>query len=202
MLKKKTVVQFARALASKAIKQENTSREHLVLSRFLVVAIEMVRKWSRDRDEKQPNAILFVNEPTITLNKWTKSYHFAKSSKTILEYASKTTDETDYYLPAGATEKLTKTQVNKYKKQKWNNFDDYKESLTIWKVTLPNDPSFWKTGSCNCPSFFKEFICKHVIGLAIRLKYCKPPPTAKDVKMGEKRKRGRPKKATKALITK
>ncbi|CAF1606910.1 unnamed protein product, partial [Didymodactylos carnosus] len=66
------------------IKRENTFRERLVLSRFLVGAIEMVSKWSRDRDEKQPNAILFVNEPTITLNKWTKSYHFAKSPKTIL----------------------------------------------------------------------------------------------------------------------
>ncbi len=41
-----------------------------------------------------------------------------------------------------------------------------------------------------------------MIGLAIRLKYCKLPPAAKDVKIGEKRKRGRPKKATKALLTK
>ena len=105
-------------------------------------------------------------------------------------------------MPAGATEKLTKTQVNKYNKQKWNNFDDYKESLTIWKVTLSNDPSLWKKDSCNCPSFFKEFICKHVIGLAIRLKYCKSPPAAKDIKIGKKGKRGRPKKATKTLITK
>ena len=86
-----------------------------------------------------------------------------------------------------------------------NNFNDYKgESLKIWKVILLifHNPSLWKKGSCNCPSFFKEFTCKHVIGLAIRLKYCTPPPAAKDVKIGERRKRGRPKKATKALLTK
>ncbi|CAF1048903.1 unnamed protein product [Rotaria sordida] len=69
----------------------------------------MVRKWSRDRDERQPKAILFINEPTITLSKWTKSYQFAKSPKTIIEYASKATDEINYYVPAGAIEKLTKT---------------------------------------------------------------------------------------------
>ena len=72
---------------------------------------------------------------------------------------------------AGGTEKLAKTQENKYNKQKWNNFDDYKESLTIWKVALSNDPSLWRQSSCNYPSFFKGFICKHVIGLVIRLKH-------------------------------
>ena len=91
----------------------------------------MEKQWPRDRDEKQPSAILFINEPNITLSKWTKSYQFAKIPKRMLEYASKATNEMDYYVPAGATEKLTKTQVNKYNKQKWNNFDDYKESLTI-----------------------------------------------------------------------
>ena len=120
---------------NKVIKYENIFRECLALSRFLVVAIEMVKQWSRDRDEKQPNAILFINEPNITLSKWSTFYQFAKSLKIILEYASEATNETDYYVSAVATEKLTKTQVNKYNKQKWNDFDDYKESLTIWKVT-------------------------------------------------------------------
>ena len=43
-------------------------------------------------------------------------------------------------------------------------------------------------------------MCKHVIGLAIRLKLAKPPAAAKDVPIGQKRRRGRPSKDTKALI--
>ncbi|CAF2909245.1 unnamed protein product, partial [Rotaria sp. Silwood2] len=82
-----------RETTNKVIKHEDTFRERLLLSGFLVIAIEMAKKWSRDRDKKQPNVILFVNEPTITLKN-----------------ASKATDETDYYVVAGATEKLTKTQ--------------------------------------------------------------------------------------------
>jgi len=41
---------------------------------------------------------------------------------------------------------------------------------------------------------FKEYICKHIIGMAIRLKFCKPPSAARDTPLGEKRKRERPRK--------
>jgi hypothetical protein len=37
--------------------------------------------------------------------------------------------------------------------------------------------------------------------MSIRLKYCKPPQEAKNVEIGTKRKRGRPSKAKKALLT-
>ena len=66
-------------------------------------------------------------------------------------------------------------------------------------MELEND-SDWKKSKCNCPAFFKNYICKHVVGMAIRLKYCKPPPAAKTVPIGEKRKRGRPAKAKPALL--
>jgi hypothetical protein len=48
--------------------------------------------------------------------------------------------------------------------------------------------------------FFKNMICKHIIGIAIRLKYVKPPPEARNISIQGKRKRGRPSKAKKALI--
>lgn len=51
------------------------------------------------------------------------------------------------------------------------------------------------------PVFFKKFMCKHVIGTAIRLNYCKPPPpTAKQVQIGQKRRRSRPAKLKNALL--
>jgi uncharacterized Zn finger protein len=51
----------------------------------------------------------------------------------------------------------------------------------FWSVTLPVDKLKWLDGICNCPAFFKKFMCKHVVGLAMRLNYCKPPSAAKDV---------------------
>ena len=35
-------------------------------------------------------------------------------------------------------------------------------------------------------------MCKHLIGMAIRLKLAKPPPAAKNVPINEKSPRGRP----------
>ncbi len=64
---------------------------------------------------------------------------------------------------------------------------------------MEND-SHWKTSKCNCPVFVKNYMCKHVVGMGIRLKYCKPPPAAKTIPIGEKRKRGRPSKAKPALL--
>jgi hypothetical protein len=76
------------------------------------------------------------------------------------------------------------------------------ENLKEWKVTLPSDASNekWREGKCTCPFFLKKYMCKHIIGLAIWLKSAKPRAAAKDVPIGEKKKRGRPKQAKKALI--
>ena len=49
------------------------------------------------------------------------------------------------------------------------------------------------------PYFLKNYKCKHVEGIAIRLKMVDPPSEAKSVPLGEKRKRGRPKKVGVAL---
>jgi hypothetical protein len=35
----------------------------------------------------------------------------------------------------------------------------------------------------------KKYTCMHLVGLAIRLKYVKPPPVAKDIPIGQRRKR-------------
>ncbi|XP_048481537.1 uncharacterized protein LOC125489545 [Plutella xylostella] len=72
--------------------------------------------------------------------------------------------------------------------------------LTVfkWQVDLPHND--WMQGKCNCPAFYKNYMCKHIMGLAIRLKFANPPPEAKNVPIGQKRKRGRPSKSRPALV--
>jgi hypothetical protein len=43
-------------------------------------------------------------------------------------------------------------------------------------------------------------MCKHVVGIAIGLNYCKPPSGVKGIRIGEKRRRGRPAKVKKVLL--
>ncbi|CAF4102953.1 unnamed protein product [Adineta steineri] len=94
---------------------------------------------------------------------------------------------------------IPQTDLNGYKEQKFTTFNQLKKSFDIWCLEVEND-SNWRKSKCNCPAFLKNFICKHVVGMGIRLKHCKPPAAPKTVPIGEKRKRARPAKAKTALL--
>ena len=96
---------------NKVIKDEHTFRERHTLSRFLTVANDIVNKWSMSRNQDQTDPVVFSTEPTITLKKWTDAYHFAKSLKLVLQFPSKTKGFTDYYIPAGEAENVTKNEI-------------------------------------------------------------------------------------------
>ncbi|PZC85335.1 hypothetical protein B5X24_HaOG201831 [Helicoverpa armigera] len=73
---------------------------------------------------------------------------------------------------------------------------------TKWRVDLPHNIDWIQKldGKCNCPAFYKNYMCKHIIGLTIGVKLANPPPEAKNLLIGQKRKRGRPSKSKPALI--
>lgn len=86
---------------------------------------------------------------------------------------------------------------------RWETFDDFrKKSFAICEVNFPStaNSETWLKGKCDCRNFYKLFICEHVVGIALRMKWTTPPPEAKNLPLGEKRKRGRPAKAKRALI--
>ncbi|CAF0823975.1 unnamed protein product [Adineta steineri] len=139
----------------------------------------MVQKWSKsyERSLKQ-----FHDQQTVTLDIWTKN-------------------EIEFYITGGQQLSISKNEIDVMKKMKWYSFDQYKaKAFNIWHVILPMDLAKWLNGQCNCPVYFKKFMCKHIVGMAIRLNYSKPPPTAKNFPIGKKRRRGRPSKAKKALL--
>ena len=79
-------------------------------------------------------------------------------------------------------------------------FDEYLKIVnSIWVVSNLSSDMFSATSTC--PFYLKNDSCKHILGLAIRLKYCEPPVQAKKGPLGTKRKRGRPALAKKALLT-
>lgn len=174
---------------NRIIKDEYTLRERLPLSFFLNVADEMVSTWSSQHSSNK----VFAESLTLSLKLWTDSYQWAKLPKKII-----LTDKDDkfkyYYIPGG------KAEIIKEFANSPLNFDEYRtQFFNKWKVGLPLNNE-WIHSKCNCPIFFKEYMCKHILGLAIRLKLTKPPPEAKNIPIGQKRKRGRPSKAKPALI--
>ena len=79
----------------------------------------------------------------------------------------------------------------------WPSFEDFKNET--FKIVRTQFVCNWKDSDCDCTYFFKNYKCKHVLGLAIRFKMVDPPEAAKNVPLGEKRKRGRPAKVGRAL---
>src|SRR5690348_7204365 len=55
------------------------------------------------------------------------------------------------------------------KEKKCTSFDQFKDlQFGIRKMMLSDIGSEWNNGFYNCSNFFKEYICKHVIDMAIR----------------------------------
>lgn len=100
-----------------------------------------------------------------------------------------------YRIPAGSD-----IDCKNYEKP-WETYDEYKEQhFREWEVMMLRGKENLLHGTCNCPKFLKVYICKHLVGLAIRLKHIQPLSEARAIPIGMKRKRGRPTKAKKALI--
>ncbi len=177
--------------------KDKVNRKRLALAVFLSNANKIVSGWSYDRDDSNVNAKNFATEPTISHQLWTKSYQWAKQKKEIK--GASQDGKTTYLLPAGSKETLDETEVKRFKTGKYSTFSQFKSHFNVWRV-VSFDLTGWKSSQCNCPYFLKNYMCKHVVGMGIRLKKWKAPNTVKPGALDKKRKRGRPKNITKALL--
>lgn len=84
-----------------------------------------------------------------------------------------------------------------------NTFDQFKtNNFACNNVTFPNPftEQNWLEGKCSCRDYFKHFICQHIVGVSLRMKYVVAPDEAKNIPLGQKRKRGRVALAKAALV--
>ena len=69
--------------------------------------------------------------------------------------------------------------------------------MGIWTVKFESDS--WETADCSCPVFQKEYVCKHTVGIGIRLGSVTVPREILSAPLGQKRGPGRPALARGAL---
>lgn len=86
--------------------------------------------------------------------------------------------------------------------EQWKTFEEFRtQHFSSYEVLMPINTDTWADdGSCTYPQFFLKKMCKH-LGLAIRLDLTTVPEAARNLPIGQKRKRGRPQLSKKALIT-
>lgn len=179
-------------VANRLIKDEHTLRERFDLGQFRSVIFEMLQAWSLAyvAGEKE-----FHYSAEIDLKQWTEAYTWAKQNVPM-----KVTDEGDrimYRIPIAV--EFSDTVAN----DDWKTFEEFKsENFKFNFVTFPKPLTKhnYCQGICDCSSFFKLYMCEHVLGIALRMKFVIAPVEAKSLPLGQKRKRGRPGLAKAALV--
>lgn len=179
---------------NKCIKDEHTLRERLEFSQFRVVLFDMVKQWSIEYTSNLNS--INIDTPSMNLNLWTAGYNFAKSNTKIKQ--NRTANQIVYTIPVG---NISDDDLTCDDSTKWKKFADFKRSLDIVHTTFdyPVTANNWAHGFCDCSDGFKKYLCEHMVGIVLRLKVISAPAEAKAIPLGQKRKRGRPAKAKKAL---
>ena len=181
------------------IKREHTIRERMPVSQFRVRAEELVQSWSEVRDPSSVNGKEFAWQRTVHLHEWTARYHCAAKNLKVLQRKQKHC--TMYFTASSKSAPITSERLTHYQatENKWTTFAEFqKEYYGLWVIVI--FPKRLEDSTCTCPYFSKKTICKHVLGMQIRMKLITVPEEAKQIPLGQKRKRGRPSKSKRALL--
>lgn len=175
---------------NRVIKDQFTLRERLFLGEFVTVLEQMIGQFSR----RCKTDLKFSIEPTISAKVWTSTYEWLNLNPVLPKKHKSNGDVTiEIVSTAGIKTPILSS--------KWTNFDEYiKYYMSKWQVTKMSGDKRWLKSLCSCPFKKKKFICKHVVGISVRMAEVFIPENAKNVIIPGKRKPGRTAKAKKALI--
>lgn len=150
-------------------KAEDTLRERLPMPEYLACILSAVNKWSCRRDPLNINCKHFLTQPPISLELWTAAFKWKQTTRILLC----TTYPDCYYVSATDGVEIDSLEVIlEYEKQmsqcNWKNFEQFTNcALGYWKIEMKSDLN-WINGKCTCPAYFKHYICKHMVGIAIK----------------------------------
>ncbi len=159
--------------------------------------------WSAEGVRGSPNPptrSVDLTKPKITTWRWETALIRASSHAKVISQPKVDGRRVIFIQLSDTKKKLTHPRVREWcsreGKWDWPNFDSYQQwHCPMWKVVVQ------RIGS-PCPVFTKLAVCKHIIGVSLRLRIptCIVPEEAKKLTLQKKPRRGRPALAHKALI--
>lgn len=179
---------------SASLKKEHTLREKLPVKQFLNNVVELLSKWSL-------NCKKFSEVKTISLKEWTSGYEWVLKNKNVLRKDIE--NGTNFYVTSSNSDEqlINEEMLENYLElqENWSSFEEFKKlDKCIWTIFIKYDNL--DESSCTCLYFMKNLTCKHVLGMKIKLNLVTVPNEVKPILVGQKRKRGRPLKTSKAII--
>ena len=169
--------------------------------------LRMTRKWSWDiNTSKSTNVKRFIlTHPAAvdpltdqhTIDLWAAAYQWQKDKETII--IQDNVHENIFYVKAKQAKQLTDQDAENYKNL-YNYINDNEcdwnkgfEALINWRRYVRTFFSTWRVdisqygSNCSCPTFHTKYMCKHVIGVVIRIGREKCPQEAKTRDLSKKR---------------
>lgn len=177
------------------LKSSYTLRDRLPLPRFLDLAKTVVEEWTVT--ERQEG---FSNTRGIQLSEWTKAWQWTQGAvisnavvlgQQLVFVKASDGKETPEEFPR-LVEEFVAAITEGF--STWETYCRFRTAL--WTVFVMDSAEGYL---CNCPTMLKKGLCSHSLGLRIMFKGLQVPPQAKTIPLGQRRKRGRPAKATRAL---
>lgn len=180
---------------NKRIKDDFNLRHRCPISVFKTRVFTILKQYSLDYTDGKRKVKEVVE---IDKKNWIAGKDWAKSPK-IPTLESENAEYSYYYVPAGnGSLSVTAEAIEAHKNLSYGNFHQFVSNhFGIWKVSLPKDKDSFGDAQCTCPQFFKVYICKHIIGMGLRLKLVDIPLEIR--KLETVQGRGRPKKTGLAL---
>lgn len=122
-----------------------------------------------------------VTFPTIKQNAWIEAVEWSQMENLgdILKVQS--ARKSVVYVPSGKMRKeglsLTAKMISDYEALVVPNLSELIDiTQRMYRVELDNVA--WQNSTCSCVQFCKKGTCKHVLGMAIKMKFVEPPATA------------------------
>ena len=163
----------------------------------------LLPSWSKDRDPTSANFKAFAEEPSLTLAARTDAYKFAHEDRPMKSRRDGARRVVLVKASDGQLD-LTDDDVRPWLRRaadhSWEGWADLvQDRSAFWRVEVRDDD--WRGATCDFPVYQKNSLCKHSLGVPIRLRLAGVvvPEAAKTLPLDQRRKRGRPALARRAL---
>lgn len=181
------------------IKRKITFRRRLPLLEFLFTMLTMTSDISKQFTNGQRHIAL---EPIIPRDMIMRAALLVNDGLNTFKASKKSSGEVEIFAAEKCPiENATAKYYQSLVKRKWASFDEYITHgyQMFWVVQFSKHE--WKINSkCTCPVYFKERMCKHILAIAMRDELMECPQNANPTRLLPKRRAGRPKNASAALM--
>lgn len=187
---------------NQSLKQHQTHHNRKGLAEFLGKAIDYVQERSTEYKytKDPPKTTIEINDELLE-----KGWAYSLSDKKIVSKTGANGCSEFFVFARGKMDKITLEDVRRFEdpNKRYKDFDDFvMKAFDMYKIVFKSAKD-WQIATCTCGAYAKDFLCKHVVGIAFRLELLDPPESHRkkaEAPIAPKNKRGRPRKATPALI--